>query len=158
MNTEPISVIKDFIKNKKVVFVGIGNTLKSDDGVGCYFVEQLSKKIKNYNVNFINAGLCLENYLSKILKLEPEVVIFVDAYRSIETCHPCLLLEKNEIQNITFSTHNISLTTIIEFLEKELDNTQFFVLAIKPQSLKIGTKISKETKKLVDTMIEGVLR
>ena len=156
MNTEPISVVKEFIKNKKVVFVGIGNTLRGDDGIGCYFVEELSKKIKNDKINFINAGLCLENYLSKIVKLNPEVVIFVDAYRG-EVEQPYLLLNKDEIQNLTFSTHNISLVTIIEFLEKDLVDTQFYVLAIKPQSLKIQERISEETKKLVDTIIEGVL-
>ena len=156
MNTEPISVVKEFIKNKKVVFVGIGNILKGDDGVGCYFVEELSKKIKNDKISFINAGLCLENYLSKIVKLNPEVVIFVDAYRG-EVEQPYLLLNKDEIQNLTFSTHNISLVTIIEFLEKDLTDTQFYILAIKPQSLKIQEGISEETKKLVDTMIEGVL-
>jgi len=156
MNPEPISVLKEFIKNKKVVFVGIGNTLREDDGVGCYFVEELSKKIKNDKINFINAGLCLENYLSKIVKLNPEIVIFVDAYRG-EVEQPYLLLNKDEIQNLTFSTHNISLVIIIEFLEKDLTDTQFYVLAIKPQSLKIQEGISEETKKLVDTMIEGVL-
>jgi hydrogenase maturation protease len=156
MNPEPISVLKEFIKNKKVVFVGIGNTLRGDDWVGCYFVEELSKKIKNDKINFINAGLCLENYLSKIVKLNPEVVIFVDAYRG-EVEQPYLLLNKDEIQNLTFSTHNISLVTIIEFLEKDLTDTQFYVLTIKPQSLKIQEGISEGTKKLVDTMIEGVL-
>jgi hydrogenase maturation protease len=156
MNPETISVLKEFIKNKKVVFVGIGNTLRGDDWVGCYFVEELSKKIKNDKISFINAGLCLENYLSKIVKLNPEVVIFVDAYRG-EVEQPYLLLNKDEIQNLTFSTHNISLVTIIEFLEKDLTDTQFYVLAIKPQSLKIQEGISEETKKLVDTMIEGVL-
>jgi len=156
MNPEPISVLKEFIKNKKVVFVGIGNTLRGDDGIGCYFVEELSKKIKNDKINFINAGLCVENYLSKIVKLNPEVVIFVDAYRG-EVEQPYLLLNKDEIQNLTFSTHNISLVTIIEFLEKDLTDTQFYVLAIKPQSLKIQEGISEETKKLFDTMIEGVL-
>jgi len=156
MNTEPISVLKEFIKNKKVVFVGIGNTLRGDDGIGCYFVEELSKKIKNDKISFINAGLCLENYLSKIVKLNPEIVIFVDAYRG-EVEQPYLLLNKDEIQNLTFSTHNISLVTIIEFLEKDLTDTQFYVLAIKPQSLKIQEGISEETKKLVDTIIEGVL-
>ena len=156
MNPEPISVLKEFIKNKKVVFVGIGNTLRGDDWVGCYFVEELSKKIKNDKINFINAGLCLENYLSKIVKLNPEVVIFVDAYRG-EVEQPYLLLNKDAIQNLTFSTHNISLVTIIEFLEKDLTDTQFYILAIKPQSLKIQEGISEETKKLVDTIIEGVL-
>jgi hydrogenase 3 maturation protease len=156
MNTEPISVLKEFIKNKKVVFVGIGNTLRRDDGIGCYFVEELSKKVKNDKINFINTGLCVENYLSKIVKLNPEVVIFVDAYRG-EVEQPYLLLNKDEIQNLTFSTHNISLVTIIEFLEKDLTDTQFYILAIKPQSLKIQEGISEETKKLVDTIIEGVL-
>jgi len=157
MNTEPISVVKEFIKNKKVVFVGIGNTLRGDDGIGCYFVEELSKKIKNDKINFINAGLCLENYLSKIVKLNPEIVVFVDAYRGSKVEQSYLLLNKDEIQNLTFSTHNISLVTIIEFLEKDLVDTQFYVLAIKPQSLKIQERISEETKKLVDTIIEGVL-
>jgi len=157
MNVEPISIIKEFIKNKKVVFVGIGNTLKGDDGVGCFFVEELSKKIKNDNVNFINAGVCLENYLSKIVKLNPEIVIFVDAYRTKEVSAPYLLLNKDEIQNSTFSTHNISLSTIIEFLKKELYNTQFYVFAIKPKVFKLQQEICEETKKLVDTIIKGVL-
>jgi Ni,Fe-hydrogenase maturation factor len=33
-------------KNKKTLFVGLGNYLRHDDGVGLYIVEKLSQKIK----------------------------------------------------------------------------------------------------------------
>lgn len=148
------------ILSKKVVFVGIGNVLKSDDGVGCYIVDELSKRINKGNVFFINAGLSVENYLNKILNLSADVVIFIDAAKNFLDKDFCFL-QKEQLFNNTFSTHNISLSTLIEFLESQAKqqynkNLEIYVLAIKIKSSDFNEGLTEITKSVADRVINMI--
>jgi hydrogenase 3 maturation protease len=159
--------LKSFIKNikdKKVLFIGVGNVLKSDDGVGCYIVEELNKKILKTNFYFINAGVVVENYLGKIVDINPDVIVFVDALKvnfQSEQKNKFFIFEQEQLLNYTFSTHNISLSTIIEFLNTELKekfnkDVKIYILGVKPNSLDFGESLTEETKKFADEIIENI--
>jgi hydrogenase 3 maturation protease len=159
--------LKSFIKNikdKKVLFIGVGNVLKSDDGVGCYIVEELNKKILKTNFYFINTGVVVENYLGKIVDINPDVIVFVDALKvnfQSEQKNKFFIFEKEQLLNYTFSTHNISLSTIIEFLNTELKekfnkDVEIYILGVKPNSLDFGESLTEETKKFADEIIENI--
>lgn len=153
---QPKTDLKEFlssISQKRIAFVGIGNTLKGDDAVGCYIIEFLKDKLKCENFFLVNAGISVENYLSKIIEFKPEVVLFIDALREKNSQVNFLILQKDNIQNYSFSTHNISLVTLIEYLQQYLDKTLFFVLAIKSDSFDINSSLSKNTKELADKII-----
>ena len=159
--------LKSFIKNikdKKVLFIGVGNVLKSDDGVGCYIVEELNKKILKTNFYFINAGVVVENYLGKIVDINPDVIVFVDALKvnfQSEQKNKFFIFEQEQLLNYTFSTHNISLSTIIEFLNTEFKekfnkDVGIYILGVKPNSLDFGESLTEETKKFADEIIENI--
>ena len=67
--------LEDVFKGK-VVIVGIGNTMKGDDGFGPALVERLSPKVKAV---CIDAGSAPENYTGKIVKEKPDTILIVDA-------------------------------------------------------------------------------
>ncbi|MEN3014172.1 MAG: hydrogenase maturation protease [Endomicrobiia bacterium] len=147
------------IVDKKVVCVGVGNTLKGDDGVGCYIVEKLKNTINNKNFLFINAGVVIENYLDKIIKFAPDIVIFFDALKTNVECD-CFILEKDQLHNYTFSSHNISLATIIEFLEQNLNikKASYFVVALKVLKTVFSESLSSSVKSLADKIVEVFLK
>jgi len=60
----------------KTVIVGIGNIMKGDDGAGPSVIEKIQGKVKAL---CIDAGTAPENYLGKIIKENPDTVLFVDA-------------------------------------------------------------------------------
>ena len=62
-------------KDKKILFVGIGNLLKKDDGVGVY----ISRKIKNKgNISSLTVEVSIENYIGKINSLNPDILVLID--------------------------------------------------------------------------------
>ncbi|MEM1670347.1 MAG: hydrogenase maturation protease, partial [Candidatus Methanomethylicaceae archaeon] len=66
-----------FLKDsKKLLFIGIGNNLRKDDGAGIRIVNILKRKgIKNV----LNCGPSPENYIGIIKKISPTHIIFFDA-------------------------------------------------------------------------------
>ncbi len=147
------------IKNKKIVFIGLGNQLRKDDGVGVYILEKLRDILQKENFYFISAGISLENYLNKIVNLRPEVVLIFDALRNnVENEDDFLLLTEKELSNFTFSTHNISLPTVVEFISEmfKQQNTfipKFYVLAVKVEDTALGDQLKKTTLSKADRII-----
>lgn len=112
----------------------------SDDGIGSYIAESLSdiKEIK-----LINAGIVPENYVGKIFKLKPKVLISIDATDFSSFPGDIRLFGKNEILSYSLSTHSFSPAMIINYMKNEIDFC-FFLIGIQPKSIKLGTSISSE--------------
>lgn len=66
----------------KILFLGLGNEILSDDGIGPRLVKDLSKKNQNNNIDFITSscgGLEIMEYIKGY-----EKVIFIDAIRTLK--------------------------------------------------------------------------
>ena len=62
-------------KDKKILFVGIGNLLKMDDGIGVY----ISRRIKERgSVSSLTVEVSIENYIGKINSLKPDILVLID--------------------------------------------------------------------------------
>jgi len=119
---------------KKILFVGIGNLLKSDDGAGVY----ISRRIRETeNISALTVEMCIENYIGKINSLQPDILVLIDCADMGEPPGTIKLLKLDEIKDFTTNTHNISLKKISDFF-----NAQVFILGIQPLSVAFGEKIS----------------
>ncbi|MBU0709905.1 MAG: hydrogenase 3 maturation endopeptidase HyCI [Candidatus Omnitrophica bacterium] len=131
----------------KVVILGIGNTLRSDDGIGSLLASRLKDKL-SYIV--YDAGVSPENYLGKVDKDKPDNLVIIDAvdfggkpgeFRAVDG-------EGIKTTNL-FSTHNASLSMLINFLQSN-SKMDIIVLIIQPKTIAFGDKLSPEiTKTLV---------
>ena len=142
--------LNNFLSNqeKKILFVGIGNLLKTDDGVGVY----ISRKIKNKgNRSSLTVETGIENYIGKINSLTPEILVLIDCVELKSAPGTFKLLELSQIQDLTFNTHNISLRRLSEFFEMPV-----FILAIQPANVDFGENISYLVKKIADKIINQI--
>ncbi|MDD5617903.1 MAG: hydrogenase maturation peptidase HycI [Candidatus Omnitrophica bacterium] len=140
------------ILSGKVLVVGIGNSLKGDDGFGPALVERINNKIK---AQCLDAGSSPENYIGKIIKLKPSVVLFVDAVSIEGTPGTIRLIKAEEIPQYGFSTHNVSPKLMIENIKSQID-VDIFMLGIQPKNLEFGESLSKEIEEKV-ILLEKVL-
>jgi hydrogenase 3 maturation protease len=132
-------------KDKKVLFVGIGNVLKTDDGVGVY----ISSGIKNSSlVSSLTVEVSLENYIGKINSINPDILVLIDCVDMKSTPGTYKLMAVNKIHDLTFNTHNISLKRISEFFKMPV-----FLLGIQPEKLIFGENISYLVKEEADKII-----
>lgn len=132
-------------KERKILFVGIGNLLKSDDGVGVYISNNIAGK---GNISKLTVETGIENYIGKINSLKPDILVLIDCVDLKASAGTCKLLDVNQIQDLTFNTHNISLRRLSEFFEMPV-----YVLGIQPEKVDFGENISYLVNNIADRII-----
>jgi hydrogenase 3 maturation protease len=145
------NVFKDILKGK-VVIVGVGNTLKRDDGLGCVLTRRLQGKTKAV---CIDAGAAPENFTGIVRKEDPDTVIIIDAADLGREPGAFAILDKDEIMTIGFTTHDISPPMLMEYLETQT-RASIYMLGIQPERVEFGEGLSdriEETLKKVEALI-----
>ena len=136
-----------FLKGK-VVYMGIGNILRGDDGIGPELVARLSGK----GLCTVDAGTVPENYIRPVARLDPDTVVIVDAVSLDREPGAVELLERSEIMgNTGFTTHTLSPSLVMERLEGET-GARVVMLAVQPGTLAFGAPLSPEVARLLDIL------
>ncbi|AMD18432.1 peptidase [Methanobrevibacter sp. YE315] len=134
--------------------LGVGNELKSDDGVGPFIIKKLiDENIKNDNLLFINAETVPENFTGKIRKENPTHVIIVDACLMGLMPGEIKIVNKDDFVNIGISTHSMSLSYFVKYLEKGTDFKVIFI-GIEPETMDWGEKPTRKVEKTAYEFIE----
>lgn len=135
-------------KDKKKLFVGIGNLLKTDDGVGVY----ISKRIRtNNSILSLTVEASIENYIGKIVGLNPDILILIDCVDMKANAGTFKLLSLSKIQDITHNTHNISLKRLSEFFTMPV-----YILGIQPEKIDFGEDLSYLVKNVADKIVKQI--
>jgi hydrogenase 3 maturation protease len=144
-----LNILKS-VKDKKILFIGIGNLLKTDDGVGAY----ISKRIKNSgNISSLSAEISIENYIGKINSLDPDILIIIDSADMKLSSGTIKLLSIDQVLDLTFNTHSISLKRLSEFFKMPV-----YLLGIQPEKTDFGENLSYHIKIIADRIINQINR
>lgn len=131
--------------DKRILFVGIGNVLKRDDGIGVF----ISRKIKEApSVLSLTVEVSLENYIGKINSLNPDILVLIDCADLKMAPGSSKFIPVDEIQDLTFSTHNISLRRLSDFFKMPT-----FILGIQPGDVDFGENTSYIVKEVANRII-----
>ncbi len=127
--------------NGKVVVLGMGNILRSDDGIGSILASRIKDKVP-YIV--YDGGNIPENYLGKIVKEKPDNIVIIDAVDFDSQPGDFRVLESQDIKTTNlFFTHNASLSLVINYLQTNLE-VNIITLIIQPKSIALEDKLSVE--------------
>jgi hydrogenase 3 maturation protease len=130
--------LKEFIDNKTAI-MGIGSTLKSDDGVGVFVAE----KLKDIGINnVIVAEATPEHWLGFLSKRKFEKLLIIDSVLFGGEEGEIKILDLKEISERFGLTHSSSLHLFYDFISKEGSIKELKVLAIMPESLEVGEGLS----------------
>ncbi|HOX54542.1 MAG TPA: hydrogenase 3 maturation endopeptidase HyCI [Candidatus Omnitrophota bacterium] len=125
----------------KVIILGIGNPLRKDDGFGSLLAVRLQGKV---SALVIDAKSTPENHLNKIIEEAPDTILILDAADFKGNPAEMRVLDPREASNLQyFSTHNLPLNLIVEFLEHNCQANIVF-LALQPKSIGFGEDVSPE--------------
>lgn len=139
---------------EKLIVLGVGNELKSDDGVGPFIIKKLKdENIENKNLLFIDAETVPENFTGKIRKENPTHLIIVDACLMDSQPGEMQIVNKYEFASIGISTHSMSLSFFVRYLEKDTDFRIIFV-GIEPETMDWGEKPTPVVEKAANDFIE----
>ncbi len=135
----------------KVVILGIGNSLRSDDAAGSFLAGRIKGKVP-YIV--YDAGSSPENYLGKIIRDLPDTLVIIDAVDFGGKPGEFNLIKGRDLKTANlFSTHNASISLTINYLQNNL-KVDIIILIIQPKTIVFGDKLSPEVSGTL-TRLEG---
>ena len=143
----------------KEVILGIGNTLKGDDGIGIYIVESINKYLREFGERSkqstftgarreliaINCGTTPENYTSIIRKHNPDRLILVDAADMGLSPGSCRIIPPERIEVMHVSTHNMPLSFLISYVSEFCRD--IVLIGVQPEKMDFGTGLSTAVKR-----------
>ena len=151
MKNELTSIISR--KESDVLFVGVGNVLRSDDGAGVYIVSQIETEGRFAKL-LVEASI--ENYISKINKLDPDVLIIADCIDFNRKPGFSGLVPIKQIEEFNISSHNISLRRVADHLKMEVH-----VIGVQPADLRVGENLTppvRESSDAIITMLNDIIK
>ncbi|OLS24348.1 MAG: Hydrogenase 3 maturation protease [Candidatus Heimdallarchaeota archaeon LC_2] len=156
LDSKLISILVNF---KKVIIIGLGNPIKGDDGAGVYITEKLKGSQKKNSINILSCYNSPANYLGKIVKFNPDFVLFIDAvYHPNFILGDIVIINPNKILELeSFTTHYQNYSVILDFLNKELNKTlDYLVLGINVEEMELADDISEIVIKSSETIISSI--
>lgn len=140
-----------------IVILGVGNRLRSDDGIGSLVASELAT-YKYDDLIIYDCETTPENYIDKVVEAKPDWVIIVDACNFQGNPGEFKLFEENEIKEISYgllSTHTLPLTLTIELIKKQ-HNCRISLLGIQPKSFTMSTDLSSELLEAKEKIIQFI--
>ncbi len=140
----------------KVLLVGVGNTMRGDDGIGPKIIEALGGKV---NAELLDVGEVPESYIDKILAAQPDTIALIDAADFGAAPGEVAILEPEDLEGRALSTHQMPLGLFCRYI-KERCHADMFALAVQVAGVGLGEPMSpavwRSAQRLVG-LLEGVL-
>lgn len=122
----------------RTLYAGVGNVLRSDDGVG---VEICHRIKPDRDTLVLPVEVSIENYIGKINGLNPQRLVLIDSVDFGREPGYWEFLPVEQLRDHTFHTHHISLKTITQLFHMPV-----WILGIQPLTTAIGEGLSPAVK------------
>jgi len=143
--------LKEFISGtRRVAILGIGNDLRTDDGIGPFIISGLD--VESSSLLIENVGSVPEAFARPLAKFGAERIIMIDAADMKKPSGHIELITKDRIGGIAISTHSMPLSFLMMYLEQET-GAQTILLGIQPQDIQFGEGLTPELGKVAQKII-----
>ncbi len=136
----------------KIVFAGVGNVLRCDDGFGPRLAEVIRDRV---SFRVIDAGMAPENYLGVIVREEPDTIIYADTGDFGGRPGEIRFMRASDCTDSSFFlTHNTSLKLLFQFIEAQGTHADVFLLCVQPASTDFAEEPGEEVNQAVEKLAD----
>ncbi len=146
----------DTISPQKIVILGVGNLLLSDEGIGVHVANELIKMNLPPEVTVVEGGtdgFGLLNIITEVNRL-----IVIDAVKGGGAPGSIYRFDINEVQScpsgFKTSVHQIGILEVIDLSGLIGKTPRTTVIGVEPKSLEMGMELSHEIKAKIPKIIE----
>jgi hydrogenase 3 maturation protease len=136
-----------------VLVVGIGNTLRGDDGFGPRMIERLEGKV---SARLLDVGEVPESYLGRLLEQKARTILVLDAADIGEAAGTVTILEADDLAGCNVSTHQMPLELFFRYL-RENTRADVFALGVQPKQIALGSEMSPEVESTAGILSEVLI-
>jgi hydrogenase 3 maturation protease len=141
-----------------VALLGVGSELRGDDAVGMHVAEMLRSRERAHPR--LKVHLCStapESATGPIRSQKPSHLIVVDAVALGATPGEVALLERSDIDGVTFSTHTLPLSVVLDFIGHDNPTLDAFVIAVQAEQLLFGEPLSERVASTANALAQVIL-
>lgn len=160
--TERISAITeggDNVSPKKIVVLGVGNILLSDEGIGVHVANELMNMKFPPEVTVVEGGT--EGFRLLNIITDADRLIVIDAVRGHASPGSIYRFDIDEVRNVPSgfmtSVHQIGILEVIDLSLLIGKRPSTTVIGIEPKSLDMSMELSPEVRDKVPKIIELVI-
>ncbi|MBN2544555.1 MAG: hydrogenase maturation protease [Spirochaetes bacterium] len=146
------------MEKNKTAILGVGNPLRTDDGVGPEIIRILLEEKDIINADIIDCGInvfLLFNYLEKYKN-----IIIVDALNFDSDPGTIKLIDINESESFDFidalSTHGFGLKEVLNMAKKMNISNKITVVGIQAKNISYGNEMSEEIKEKIPQIVDEI--
>jgi len=136
------------MNSKKYILMGIGNTLRGDDGIGSI----IAQNFKDHDWFSIDCGVVPENFTSTIKKNRPDLIVLIDAVEMDLKPGEFRIISPDRISALHLTTHSMPLSFLISYL-KEYTQELIFI-GIQPKIIDYSNSINPKVLKSSEEIIK----
>ncbi len=137
------------LRGSKTLIVGIGNTLKGDDGAGPLVCQQL--RCAKVCAELIDAGTVPENYIQTIIKKAPQNLLIIDAVDFGASPGTVKVFKPEQLNSLVISTHTLSPHLFVDMVCQNIKVDVYFV-GIQPAQTQLGQSVSPQVSQAVQRL------
>ena len=149
MDQQFIDQLTALIKGR-VCLLGVGNRYWRDDGVGSLIAEALQPC---QGIDVIDAGFIPENHLETVARMNPDIILMIDATDFGGIPGQVRLLDADKVTYSGLSTHAGSLRMLAEYLQARTQ-APIALLAIQPADTSAGDGLSEEVTRTYKSLLK----
>lgn len=146
---------------QKVVLLGVGSPLRSDDGAGMLVIEKLQESLPAHpNLLLCGGETAPENFTGKIKAFGPDLMIVVDACDVGLPPGKVVEIPPEKVGGPSFCSHMLPVKVMINYLIEET-GTSALLLGFQYKTLMFDGPMSPEMATSVEDFcqgLEGLLR
>lgn len=143
---------------KKIAVIGLGNTLRRDDGIGIAILESLLSSRRTSGIDYLNFGIASFDLLHRIR--DYDTVVLIDG---IDASLPYGALKIFELEKAEYdlkygisSSHELGLKDIFELYKKLGIKTTVYVAGIQVEDTSFGEGLTETLKERRDEIAKEI--
>ena len=136
-----------------MILLGVGNTLLSDDGVGCWIADTFSSNcLSSDGWKAFHGGTAPENFTAPIRREKPELLIIVDAADMGLPAGSIRIIPPDQVDDTSIGTHMLPLSHLMNYLSSDIPEILF--IGIQPETIEPGETLSPAVQDAAEVLIE----
>ena len=147
-------------EQRTVLVLGVGNSMKGDDGVGPRVAGRLSAvreasagRLEGdgpVRVAALDCGVTPENYTSVVRRLRPALLLIVDAADMGLAAGECRIIPAERVGALGLSTHSMPLSLFMTYVSDLA--SRIVLIGVQPRLMALGTPMSSEVAEAGDRL------
>ncbi len=144
--------------SKKLAVIGLGNTLRRDDGIGIIILESLLNSFRREGADYLNFGIASFDLVHRLG--EYDIVLLIDGIDAVFPPGELKIFELKDIAYVSkeapLSTHEFDLKSLFELYTRFELKSKIYVAGIQVQDTSYGEGLSPELKARLGKILQEI--